>query len=87
MKGNIEIFFGEKAISRQIGNFEELTGQLDLSHKGSLQGSFEQKLIIASGDVLCDLISGEAKMVMSYPIENEEKVIRVDYMPVEVRLL
>lgn len=77
-------------MSRHIGDFEELLGQLNLSQKGLVKGPYEQKIIVTSGDIICDLISGDARMSMTYPIDNrsdnQQHMTKVVYQPLEVKL-
>ncbi len=85
-RGELEVTFTDNAISHYIGRYQELFNQINLSRAGTSKGSSEHMVIVTSGDIICDLISGDATMTMIYPIRNDDRVIRVTYGPLEVKL-
>lgn len=84
--GEIEVTFSDQAISHHIGSYQVLFDQINLSRNGIMTGPFEQMVIVTAGDIICDLISGDAKMAMIYRVPNEDRVIKVHYSPLEVKL-
>lgn len=82
----VEVTFTDKAISHFIGRYQELYNQINLGKRGSSHPLSGQKIIVTSGDIICDLISGDATMTMIYPIKNEDRVIRVSYSALTIKL-
>lgn len=82
----VEVTFTDKAISHFIGRYQELYNQINLGKRGSSHPLSGQKIIVTSGDIICDLISGDATMTMVYPIKNEDRVIRVSYSALTIKL-
>lgn len=78
-RGTQDLNFSETSISRLYGHLDDLKDQLNLAIKGNENKSGEYELIITSGDILCDLITGAATLTMHFPIQGEEKVIKVIY--------
>lgn len=85
-QGTLDISFSEASISLIYGHIEGLERQLNIAITGSENKFDEYELIITSGDILCDLVSGDAIMIMSFPIENENRVIKVIYQKLRVML-
>ena len=82
----LDLSLSDGAISNLLGHIEALREQLHLGQKGMEKGSFEKSVTVYSADVICDLISGAAKITMTYPIKGEDRFIKVVYKPMEVRL-
>ncbi len=73
------------AITKIIGNIQWLEKELYIE-RGGYQGTVQRTLTITSGDIICDLIAGDAKLTMIYPIIGEDGVINVVYDALEVNL-
>jgi hypothetical protein len=84
--GKINLNLSDASISLLLGSLGELNEQLDLRLKGMENDDMEYTVIVRAGDVLCDLVSGDATMTMFFPIEDEAKVIKVTYNRLEVKL-
>jgi hypothetical protein len=84
--GVFEMTLGKKAISPISGHLDLLQDGINLSYRGIVKNSFEQELIIRSADIICDLVSGEARFSMTYKTEREGRVVKVIYDPMEVKL-
>ncbi len=86
LKNTAELSFNTAATSLIIGKIGELEQQLDLGRKGAFKGPLEQMVIVSSGDLMCDLISGNATLSITYPIQNEDRAIKISYEPLQVKL-
>lgn len=84
--GKLELTLSNKAISNLLGNIGVLKEQLHLDQKGIETNGLEKEVTIYSGDIICDLISGDAEMSMTYPIKGEKRVLKVIYKPLKISL-
>lgn len=84
--GTLDLELDEFAISRLIGDIMPLKEQLNLARKGNEKGPFEKDVIVNSGDILCDLAHGNARITMNYPIKSQKRYIKVIYDRMEVHL-
>jgi hypothetical protein len=75
--GVIRIILDENSIAQKIGNIKYLEDQLNLSTNGTDIDSYHKKIIVTSGDIICDLAFGQAKIEISYPIKDEDKMVKV----------
>jgi hypothetical protein len=87
IRSSIKLSLDEKAISKQLGNIEALREQLHLGQRGMEKTPFAKEVNVYSADIICDLISGAAKITMSYPINGENRTLKVIYKPIEVKPL
>lgn len=83
--GELEINFSEDSISRIIGDLDLLSQQLNLASRGPAHDGW-QKIIVVSGDLICDLVSGDAQMTMIYPFGDEGKTIKIHFDPVKIEI-
>jgi hypothetical protein len=80
------LVFKDGAISNILGDTKDFSHDLNVGKFGMEIGDNEKQLLIYSGDILCDLISGNAELVISYPINNENSVIKVKYGPLKLKI-
>jgi hypothetical protein len=76
----------DNAITKILGEPWMLEEELNLCRRGLLPSLYERDLIINSGDVLCDLIHGDAELVMTHKIKGEDRAIKIVYGPMEVKI-
>lgn len=81
--GTLELRFKDDAISPKSGSVEYLFEQLHFRYKGIDEGD-RRILTVFSGDILCDLAEGDVEMIMTYPIQDEEQVIKIIYDHLQV---
>ncbi|HXW52971.1 MAG TPA: hypothetical protein VEL47_02570 [Myxococcota bacterium] len=87
LNADIKLEFATDAISLKLGNLAMLKQQFDVVRYGGMSfGALQKKLLVTSADIICDLISGAAKLTMAYPIVGENRVVKVVYDPLVVRL-
>lgn len=86
MNSVIDLSLTDISIARTIANTSMLAEQLHLGYNGAEIDPFHKQVIVTSGDILCDLASGEAILTMTYPIVGESRTLRVIYGPLEVKL-
>jgi hypothetical protein len=82
--GVLDLRFKEDAISLITGQLENLYEQLNFRNRGYNDESGQRTMIVVSGDVLCDLAEGSLKMVMTYPIADEERAVEIIYDRLEI---
>lgn len=86
VNGVLEIAMNDHAISAVIGNLPAIYEQLNLSQRGGFIDETHKAMLVVSGDVICDLIAGNAQMKMTYVIFGTTKTVDVLYEPLTVDL-
>lgn len=83
--GELEFEMFDEAISANIGAFSHIHEQLNLSQRGIVIDANHKKVLVTSGDVICDLIHGNIVMKMIYPITGNNENVVVVYQPFSTR--
>lgn len=86
INNHLDLTLSDTAISGLLGNIGALKEQVHLGRKGMEKGPLEKEVILYSADLICDLISGDAKITMTYPISGENRAIKVTYKMMENKL-
>jgi hypothetical protein len=82
-RSRLEIAFKDDAMSRKLGHVSTFYEQLHLEKNG-VKNSFDTTITVLAGDIICDLISGDAKLIMIYPVGDEGRTIKIEYGPLIV---
>jgi hypothetical protein len=77
----VKIELTKKAITSSLGAISFLETQLDVGRFGMGHDSSQKRLVVTSGDIICDLLSGDARLTMLYPVSGESRDIKVIYDP------
>lgn len=86
MNSHVDLMLSNTSTSLAIGHLSVLNEQLHLGQKGVEEDPLKLQVTVYSGDIICDLISGAAKLTMNYPISHEDRAIKVVYEPLKVKL-
>ena len=87
MAGKIELSFSEKAITPSVGDLENLKQQLNFGSMAYEDTDPKKRTIgISAGDLLCDLISGDATVTMHYPVRGENRSVKLFYGRPKIKL-
>lgn len=84
MNAYAKVELSSNAISSFTSYAAPLEEILNLSRNGHEKTQFRKNIILAWGDLICDLIAGDAKLMMIYPVTGENREIRVLYEPMQV---
>lgn len=84
--GSFSLTFNPEAISNIIGLTWLYRINYNLINRGHVKNPLERLIIMTEGDLICDLISGDAQITVIHNIEGEEKTLKLIYDPVEVAL-
>lgn len=84
--GYFDLTFKPEAISNILGLTWLYQINYNLINRGHVKNPLERLIIITEGDLICDLISGDARITVIHNIEGEDKILKLIYDPIEVAL-
>jgi|GEM_PF-5656555 len=76
----------QRAISGALGELSAIETQLNIGKSGMGHDPSQKRLVVTSGDIICDLISGAGQLIILYPVPNENRTIKVIYDPLVVQI-
>lgn len=83
---HIDLVLDDEAISKKTGKIPELIEQFNLAHRGSEFAGKYHKLLVISGDILCDFAAGHAKLEISFPALAQGQNIKLVYTTFKIAL-
>jgi hypothetical protein len=77
MKSYMAFQWSDRSLAFQIGAIEEAHFNLGLN--GRHTNDYNKELILTSGDILCDLASGDLKLTMMYVVKGLDKPLELSF--------
>lgn len=85
-EGIFKMDFAKDAISNILGSTKGLADKYNLINRGHISNPVVRSFIFTEGDLICDLISGKAKMTVIHGVEGEDYSVKLIYDPVKINL-